>query len=139
MPEEKRRNLAETEAESSCYNQEKCLEEFSDDKGAFYNGSKNDDSDNDDENYYENYEQQQLPEDFSNNWNALVSPILLQELINNDFAVCRYCSGTPLLVEDVASSHVFGRIWNFASEKENCLSISLKVRPITPKRNRYLK
>ena len=36
-----------------------------------------------------------------------VSPIHLQELINN-FAVCKHCSRTLLLVEDVTSSHDFG-------------------------------
>ena len=28
-------------------------------------------------------------------------------------------------------------MWNLTCEKENCLSNSLKTRPITPKRNRY--
>ena len=32
------------------------LEQFLDDKGAFYNGSESDDGDNDDENYTENME-----------------------------------------------------------------------------------
>ena len=36
-----------------------------------------------------------------------VSPIHLQELINN-FAFCKHCSKTLLLVEDVTSSHDFG-------------------------------
>ena len=40
----------------SLYNQEEWLEEFIDDKGAFYDGSESDDSDNDDENYNENIE-----------------------------------------------------------------------------------
>ena len=48
MPEERRQNLAETDR-GSYYNQEEWLEEFLDDKGAFYNGSESDDSDNDDE------------------------------------------------------------------------------------------
>ena len=54
-PEERRQNLAETDR-GSYYNQEEWLEEFLDDKGAFYNGSGSDDSDNDDENYNENIE-----------------------------------------------------------------------------------
>ena len=37
----------------------------------------------------------------------IVSPILLQELIN-DLAICKYRSGTLLLVEDVTSSQGFG-------------------------------
>ena len=37
MPEKRRQNLAETKRWSS-YNQEEWLEEFLDDKGAFYNG-----------------------------------------------------------------------------------------------------
>ena len=55
----------------------------------------------------ENNEQQQLFEGFANSCYKIVSPILLQELIN-DFAVCKHCSGTLLLVEDVTSSHSFG-------------------------------
>ena len=39
-------------------------------------------------------------EDFANSCDKIVSPILLQELIN-DFAVCKHWSGTLLLVEDV--------------------------------------
>ena len=46
MPEERRQNLAETDW-GSYYNQQKWLENFLDDKGAFYNGSESDDSDND--------------------------------------------------------------------------------------------
>ena len=48
MPEKRRQNLAE--------NQEEWLEEFLDDKGAFYDGSESDDSENDDENYTQNIE-----------------------------------------------------------------------------------
>ena len=55
MPEERRQNLAETDR-GSYYNQEEWLEEFLDDKGAFYDGSESDDSENDDENYTENIE-----------------------------------------------------------------------------------
>ena len=55
MPEEGRQNLAETDW-GSFYNQEEWVEEFLDDKGAFYNGSESDDGDNDDENYNENME-----------------------------------------------------------------------------------
>ena len=52
----------------------------------------------------ENNEQQQLSEGFANIYYKIVSPILLQELIY-DFAVCKHCSETLLLVED---SHDFG-------------------------------
>ena len=52
----------------------------------------------------ENNEQQQLSEGFANICYKIVSPILLQEFIN-DFAICKYCSGTLFLVED---SHDFG-------------------------------
>ena len=52
----------------------------------------------------EDNEQQQLSESFANISYKIVSQILLQELIN-DFAVCKQCSGTLLLVED---SHDFG-------------------------------
>ena len=54
MPEERRQNLAETDRESY-YNQEEWLGEFLDDKGAFYDGSESDDSEND-ENYNEKIE-----------------------------------------------------------------------------------
>ena len=56
MPEESRQNLAETDW-GSYYNQEEWLEEFLDNKGAFYNSSKSYDSDNDDQNYNENNKQ----------------------------------------------------------------------------------
>ena len=39
MPEEKRQNLGETD-KGSYFNQEEWLEEFLDDKGAFYNGTE---------------------------------------------------------------------------------------------------
>ena len=55
MLEERRQNLGETDR-VSCYNQEEWLEEFLDDKSAFYNCSKTDDSDNDDENCNEHIE-----------------------------------------------------------------------------------
>ena len=48
----------------------------------------------------ENNEQQQLPEGFTKSCYKKLSPIFPQELIN-DFAVCKHCSGTLLLVEDV--------------------------------------
>ena len=54
MPEERRQNLAETDRESY-YNHEEWLGEFLDDKGAFYDGSESDDSEND-ENYNEKIE-----------------------------------------------------------------------------------
>ena len=81
MSEESRQNLAETDR-GSYYNQEERLEEFLDNKGGFYNGSESDDSDNDDEIYNENNEQHKLSESFANNCYKIVSPILLQELIN---------------------------------------------------------
>ena len=55
----------------------------------------------------ENIEQQQLSEGFAKGCYKTVSPILLQEF-TDDFAVCKHCSGTLLLVEDVTSSHGFG-------------------------------
>ena len=57
----------------------------------------------------ENNEQQQLSESFANSCYKIVSPILLQELIN-DFAVCEHCSGTLLCVEDVTSSPRFQKL-----------------------------
>ena len=55
MPEEKIQNLSETDR-GSYYNQEEWVEEFLDDKGAFYNGSESDDGDNGGENSNENME-----------------------------------------------------------------------------------
>ena len=49
----------------------------------------------------ENNEQQQLLEGFANSCCKIVSPILVQKLIN-DFAICKDYSGTLLLVEDVS-------------------------------------
>ena len=55
----------------------------------------------------ENNEQQQLYEGFANSCCKIVSPILLQELIN-DFVVCEHGGGTLLFSENVTSSHGFG-------------------------------
>ena len=111
MSEERRQNLAETDR-GSYYNPEEWFEEFLDGKAAFYNDGESDDSDIEDQNYNENNEQQQLSEDFGNNYCKIVSSVM------NNFAVCKHCSGTRLLVDDVASSHGYGSIWNFTCEKE---------------------
>ena len=97
--------------QGSNYNKAEWLERFLDGKGAFYNGSESDDSDNDDGNYNKNNDRQQLSECFANSCHIIVSPILLLELIRN-FAVCKHCSGILLLVEDVSHSfalelHIF--------------------------------
>ena len=55
MPEESGQNLAETDR-GWFYNQEEWLEEFLNDKGAFYDGSESDNSESDDDNYTENIE-----------------------------------------------------------------------------------
>ena len=55
MLEERRQNLTETDG-GSFYNQKEWVEEFLDDKCAFYNGSESDDGDNDDGFYIENME-----------------------------------------------------------------------------------
>ena len=72
------------------------LEELLGSKGAFYNANENL---YDDEGYNKNNKRQQLSEGFVNSCYKIASPILLQKLINN-FAVCKHCSGTLLLVED---------------------------------------
>ena len=51
--------------------------------------------------FSENNEQQQLLEGFANSCYKIVSPILLQKLIN-DFAVCKHDNLTLLLDEDVS-------------------------------------
>ena len=55
MLEERRQNLAKTDM-ACYYNQKEWLEEFLDDKSAFYNGIESDDSNNDDEIYNEDIE-----------------------------------------------------------------------------------
>ena len=104
MPIKRRQNLAEINRGS--YYKVEWLEKFLDSKGAFYNGNE---SDNDDASYNENNERQELPEGFASSCYKIVSPILLQKLINS-FAVCKHCSGTLLLAENV--SHGF-RNWNY--------------------------
>ena len=84
---------------------EELSEEFLDSKDAFYNRIE---SDNDDASYDENNKQQQLQESSASSCNKIVSPILLQKLING-FAVCKHqklCSGTLSFAEDVI--HGFG-------------------------------
>ena len=51
----------------------------------------------------ENNKQQQLFEGFANSCCKIISPILLQQLIN-DIAVSKHARGTLLLAEDVAST-----------------------------------
>ena len=51
MPEDRRQSLAETDR-GPYYNQEEWLEEFLDNKGSFYDGSKSADSENDDKELY---------------------------------------------------------------------------------------
>ena len=86
IPVKRRQNLAETDR-GSYYKVER-LEEFLDSKGAFCIVNK---SDNDDESYNGNKWQQQLPEGFANSCYKIVTPILLQKLIN-DFALCKHRS-----------------------------------------------
>ena len=110
----KRRQKIQLKQTGSYYKEER-LEEFLDSKGAFYNVNE---SGNDDENYNEYNGQQQLPEGFASSCYKIVTPILLQKLIN-DFVVCKhqnYCSGALLLAEDV--SHSFGN-QNYSISKKN--------------------
>ena len=67
----------------------------------------------------ENNEQQQLSEGLANICCKTVSPILLQEFIK-DFVVCKHCSRTLLLVEDVTSCYDFGK-WNYIFQIETTL------------------
>ena len=76
------------------------LGEFLDGKGAFYNGNESVGSDSDDDNYNENNDHQQLPGGFVNSCCKIVSPVLLLEP-NSNFAVCKHCSRTLLLVKNV--------------------------------------
>ena len=62
------------------------------------NGNESDDCDNDDENYNKNNEKQQFSFGFAHNCYKIVSPILVEELMK-DFAVCKHCSGTFILVQ----------------------------------------
>ena len=56
---------------------------------------------------FENNEPQQLSEGFPNNCYKIVSPILLQESVN-DIDVFKHSSRTLLLVENVTSKYGFG-------------------------------
>ena len=111
QPVKRGQNLAETDRG---YYREELLEEFLDGKGAFYNRNE---SDNDNASYNEHNEQQQLQEGSASRCNEIVSPVLLQKLINV-FAVCKHqkqCSGTLLLAENVI--HGFGnQIYIFQKE-----------------------
>ena len=103
MPVKRRQILAETGRGS--YYKEEWLEQFIDSKGAFCNDTE---SDNDDESCNENNDQQQLREGFASSCHKIVSPFLLQKVIDN-FAVCKlqkHCSRTLPLDEDV--NHGFG-------------------------------
>ena len=70
MPVKRKQNLAVTDRRS--YYKEERFEEFLYTKGAFYNDNE---SDYDDESYYENNEQQQLPEGFASSCYNIVPPI----------------------------------------------------------------
>ena len=74
------------------------IQRFFEGKGAFYNGNESNDSGNNEN--YKNNEQQQLS-GFPNSCYKIVSPVLLQKLINN-FAIWDHYSETLLLVEDVS-------------------------------------
>ena len=89
------------------------MEVFLDRKSAFFNGNESNNSDNDDQNYNENNEQQQLSWGFANNCYKIVSPVLPQELIN-DFAVCKHCTGTLLLVQKQSPRGVKSILRKFA-------------------------
>ena len=54
----------------------------------------------------ENNKQQQLSEGFANSCYKIVSPILLQDLINN-FVVCKHCSGTWHTVQEICTQNIF--------------------------------
>ena len=58
-----------------------------------------------------------LCESFNNNILKIVSPLLLQDLIN-DYVVCKHCGRNVLLCEDMVSSHGFGRMWKFECETD---------------------
>ena len=88
--------IRHTETDRGSYCNKEDGQKYLDGEGTFFNGNESDDSDNEDENYNENNEQQQLSQGFANNCDKIVSPVFLQELIN-DFAVCKHCSGTQLV------------------------------------------
>ena len=129
MPKKRKQNSSETDW-GSYYNQEECLEEFLDDKAAFYNDSESDEACN----FFKNRLQHRCVTmkfcklfkytSFTEHLRWLLlkimnssrrlcqqllktfSPDILQELIAN-FAVSKHSNGT-LLVQDVTSTHGFG-------------------------------
>ena len=70
------------------------MEVFLDGKGAFFNGNESDDSDKD----LKIIIKIMNSSSYCRVLYKIVSPVLLQELTNN-FAVCKHCIGTLLLVQ----------------------------------------
>ena len=117
MTKENRQNIVDMDRGSYC-NQEEWLEKILEDKGIFYNNGDCDSETYDNESSSDgNDEQEEACKSFNNNSLKIVSPLLLQKLINN-FAVCQHCGGKILPCEDMVSSHGFGRMWKFECETE---------------------
>ena len=91
MAKENIQNFADTDR-GSYYNQEEWLKEFLEDKGIFYNNSDSDSGTYNESSSDGDDEQEEVCESFNNSSLKIVSPLLLQELIN-DFAVCKHCGG----------------------------------------------
>ena len=118
MPKKRKQNSAETDW-GSYHNQEECLEEFLDDKAAFYNNSESDEACN----FFKNRLQHRcvtmkfckpFKDTFFTEHMRWLLLQDLQELINN-FAICKHSNGT-LLVQDVTSTHGFGN-YNYIFQK----------------------
>ena len=111
--------------------------EILEDKGIFYNNSDSDNRTHDNESSSDGDEdeQEKVYESFNNNSLKIVSPLLLQELIN-DFAVCKHCGGKLLLCEDMVSSH--GRMQKFECETDSCESNKLYIQTNHTKKKPFL-
>ena len=98
-------------------------------KGAFFIGNESNDSDNDDENYNENNEQQQLSYGFASNCYKIVSPVLLQELIN-DIVVRKHCSGILLLAQKQSPRGVLYKVFleiSQSPQENTCARVSFLI------------
>ena len=83
--------------------------------------------------YHENNEQQQLREGFVTSCYKIVSPILLQKLIN-DFAVCKHYSGTLYFLK-MSATFVFETRTTYFKKETHYLIDQLTIPHINSETN----
>ena len=115
--------IRHTETDRGSYCNKEDGQKYLDGEGTFFNGNESDDSDNEDENYNKNNEQQQLSQGFANNCDKIVSPVFLQELIN-DFCRLQVLQWYTTCSEAVAQRCIAKRIYrNFVKFTGKQLSL----------------